>query len=165
MLFDIPRTRNSQRTRLRRILRDQGFGRLQDSVWITPDSMEEERRILGGSRVHVASLILLEARPCAGESDTEMVASAWDFVDINRRYAQCLKILEARPVGSLRDERIARALLRWAAIERETWLDAVGRDPLLPERLLPPGYLGQKAWRQRNEVLRKAGRQLPTFKV
>ena len=58
----------------------------------------------------------------------------------------------------------ATALLRWAAAEREAWLDAVTNDPLLPGRILPSDYLGQPAWRRRVEVLRDAGRQLRTFK-
>jgi len=46
---------------------------------------------------------------------------------INRRYARHLKILgESRHVGSaLRNDAAAKALLRWAATERETWLEAV----------------------------------------
>jgi DNA-binding transcriptional regulator PaaX len=126
--------------------------------------LEEERQILVGGKVNVESLILLEARPCAGESDAEIVAGAWDFEHINRRYTRYLKILGERPGGTLRNETAAKSLLRWAATERETWLDTVTNDPLLPERILPSDYLGQRAWRRRVEVLGEAGRQLRTFK-
>jgi DNA-binding transcriptional regulator PaaX len=136
---------------------------LQNSVWITPDPLTEERQILGGGKINVESLLLLEARPCAGESDAEIVAGAWDFERINRRYARHLKILDERPGGVLGNEAAARALLRWAATEREAWLDAVTNDPLLPGRILPSDYLGQPAWRRRVEVLREAGRQLRSF--
>ena len=54
-------------------------------------------------------------------------------------------------------------MLRWAAAEREAWLDAVTNDPLLPARILPSDYLGQPARRRRVEVLRDARRQLRTF--
>ena len=154
---------NAQRERLRRYLRDNGFGYLQNSVWITPDPLAEERQILGGGKINVESLLLLEARPCAGESDAEIVAGAWDFERINRRYARHLKVLAERPGGALRNDAAAKALLRWAAAERETWLDAVTNDPLLPGRILPSDYLGQKAWRRRVEVLRDARRQRRTF--
>jgi phenylacetic acid degradation operon negative regulatory protein len=163
VLFDVPTTQNTQRTRLRRFLQDRGFGYLQNSVWITPNSLEEERRILVGGKINVESLILLEARPCAGESDAEIVAGAWDFEHINRRYARHLRILDARPCGPLRNEAAAKTLLRWSAEEREAWLDAVTNDPLLPERILPDDYLGRSAWRRRVEVFREAGRQLSTF--
>ena len=165
VLFDVPTSQNSDRTRLRRYLRDKGFGYLQNSVWITPDPLEEERQILVGGKINVESLILLEARPCAGESDTEIVAGAWDFERINRRYARHLKILDERPGGVLGNEAAAKVLLRWAATEREVWLDAVATDPLLPARILPSDYLGQAAWRRRVEVLREAGRQLKTYDV
>ncbi len=164
MLFDVPTAQNTHRARLRRYLRDKGFGCLQNSVWITPDSLEAERQILVGGKINVESLILLEARPCAGESDAEIVAGAWDFERINRRYARHLEILGERPGGALRNEGAAKALLRWATAEREAWLEAVTNDPLLPERILPPDYLGQQAWRQRIESLRDAGHRLRAFK-
>ena len=164
VLFDVPTAQNSHRTRLRRYLRDKGFGYLQNSVWITPDSLDAERQILVGGKINVESLLLLEARPCAGESDAEIVAGAWDFELINHRYARHLNILGERPGGTLRNEMAAKSLLRWAAAEREAWLDAVTCDPLLPERILPSDYQGQRAWRRRVEVLREAGRQLHTFK-
>src|SRR5207247_647662 len=122
-----------------------------------------ERQILGGGKINVESLLLLEARPCAGESDAEIVAGAWDFAQINRRYARHLKALEERPRGALRTDAAAKGLLRWAEVERQAWLDAVTNDPLLPVRILPPDYLGQQAWRRRVEVLGDAGRQLRTF--
>jgi len=156
VLFDVPTARNSHR---------KGFGYLQNSVWITPDSLEEQRQILVDGKINVESLILMEARPCAGESDAEIVAGAWDFRDINRHYARHINILDERPAGALENEAAARTLLRWEAAEHEAWLEAVTSDPLLPERLLPPDYLGQQAWRRRVEVLREAGRELRSFKL
>lgn len=163
VLFDMPSGQNAQRERLRRYLRNRNFGCLQRSVWITPDPLEEERQTLGSGKINVESLVLLEGRPCAGESDAEIAAGAWDFERINRRHARYLKVLEERPGGPLRNEAAAKTLLRWAAAEREAWLDAVTNDPLLPARLLPSDYLGQQAWQRRVEVLRDAGRQLRMF--
>lgn len=163
VLFDVPTGQNSQRELLRRYLRHKGFGCLQNSVWVSPDSLPEEREILGGATINVKSLIILQAQPCAGESDAEIVAGAWDFERINSRYARHLKTLAGRPGGALRNEATAKALLRWAAMEREAWLDAVTNDPLLPSKILPANYLGKEAWQRRQEVFRDAGRQLRTF--
>jgi phenylacetic acid degradation operon negative regulatory protein len=163
VLFDVPTRQNARRERLRRYLRDNGFGYLQNSVWITPDPLKDERQIIGGGKINVESLILLEARPCAGESDAEIVAGAWNFERINRRYARHLKVLEERPDNTLRNEMAAKALLCWATAEREAWWNAVTNDPLLPSKILPSDYLGQRAWRRRVEVLRNASRQLRTF--
>jgi phenylacetic acid degradation operon negative regulatory protein len=165
VLFDVPAGQNAQRERLRRYLRSSGFGYLQNSVWIKPDPLNEERLILGGGKINVESLLLLETRPCAGESDAEIVAGAWDFDQINRRYARHLKVLKQRPTRAPLGDAAAKALLRWATAEREAWLKAVRHDPLLPGRILPSDYLGQQAWRRRVEVLRDAGRQLRQFNL
>ena len=163
VLFDVPVTRSAQHKKLWRYLRERGFGYLQDSVWVSPDPLDQERRIFGDGKINVESLILLEARPATGESDAEIVAGAWDFDLINRRYARILKLLDEFPRSSLRNEGAAKSLLRWAQAEREAWLDAVSNDPLLPRRILPSDYLGQQAWRRRTEIFRDAGRHLRTF--
>ena len=163
VLFDVPVGQNAHRERLWRYLRHRAFGCLQGSLWITPDPMQGERDILAEGKVNVKCLLLAEAKPCAGETDTEIVASAWNFERINRAFGCHLKVLEQRPVGPLRDGAAAKALQRWATLERAAWLAAVTLDPLLPERLLPPGYLGRQAWQRRSEVLGLAACQLQTF--
>ena len=163
VLFDMPLGKDAQRRRLWSYLRDKGFGYLQKSVWITPDPLQEEREILASESVNVESLILLEARPCAGETDEQIVAGAWDFERINNHYTRHLKVLKQRPSGSLGSEAAASMLQRWAAAEHEAWLNAVAKDPLLPEQILPSDYLGQRAWQRRKEVLQEAGQQIGTF--
>ena len=64
VLFDVPTTQNTRRTQLRRYLRKRGFGYLQNSVWITPDALEEERQILVGGKVNQVARGLAMARNC-----------------------------------------------------------------------------------------------------
>ena len=163
VLFDVPVEHNAKRSRLRRYLRSRGFGYLQNSVWITPDALLEEIETLRGARVDVESLILLEARPCAGESDGDIVAGAWDFRHINRLYNRHLDVLAAQPTGRLARAGDAQALRRWAAAERAAWIRAVSSDPLLPQKLLPSDYLGRRAWQGRIRSLGRANRDLRTF--
>ncbi len=164
VVYDVPTAQNVHRVRLRRYLRGRGFGCLQGSVWVTPDPIRREREILAGGEVNVESLLLLEARPCSGESDAEIVAGAWDFTVINRNYSRHLKLLDQRPEGPLSNHTAAVALRRWAAEERAAWQASVEIDPLLPRRLLPRDYLGCRAWQRRIDVLRRAGQQLQTFR-
>lgn len=79
VLFDMPLGKDAQRRRLWSYLRKKGFGYLQNSVWITPDPLEEEREILASESINVESLILLDARPCAGETNEQIMAGAWDL--------------------------------------------------------------------------------------
>ena len=163
VLFDLPNAQVTVRNRLRRYLRNQGFGFLQNSVWISPDPMQTEKEILTGSHVNVESLILLEARPCAGESDQEIVFGAWDFPAINRRYELHRKVLRACPARTIRDIATASAVRKWASAERLSWLEAVSIDPLLPAVLLPPDYLGRIVWEQRLKTLRRVADQIRSF--
>ncbi|HHY86471.1 MAG TPA: hypothetical protein GYA07_13200 [Verrucomicrobia bacterium] len=165
VIFDVPCERDIERDRLRRYLRSKWFGYLQKSVWITPDPLEDEVAILGKGKINVESLVLLEARGCAGESDASIVQGAWEFDEINRCYERHLEILDRRPEGPLRTRAASNALARWAAAEREAWAEALSKDPLLPVRLLPPNYLGRQAWLKRVQVFQKAAAQLQTFEL
>lgn len=163
VLFDVPQSKASDRARLRRSLADRGFGYLQNSVWITPDPLTGEREALGKSEVDVESLILLEARPCAGETNAEIVAGAWDFDAINANYAAHAQVLERWSPRPVLDETAARQLHRWLRDERQAWNAAMHLDPLLPEGLHLAGYLGVKAWKRRLDVLTEAGEQMRAF--
>lgn len=163
VLFDVPEAHNSTRDKLRRYLRSRGFGYLQNSVWITPDPVTEERTLLADGPVNVESLLLLEARPCAGETDAQIVAGAWDFADLGQRYARHQAVLSERPRHRLATEADARCFHRWLREEREAWNDAMERDPLLPDLLLPPHYPGCRAWRNRLEVMAGAAEQMHAF--
>ena len=165
ILFDVPQRQASDRARLRRYLRDHGFGFLQNSVWVTPDPLEAERELLATGPVNVESLLLLEARPCAGESDEEIVLGAWNFDAINKRYVAHGATLDRRPRQRLNTDQAAESFRRWITEERTAWLAAVRLDPLLPEVLHPPGYLGVEAWRKRLEAMTEAGRQVRSAKV
>ena len=158
--FDVPIKENNQRLRLRRYLRSRGFGYLQNSVWVTPDPLNEEVRLLAATKAHVESLILFEGTACGGESDADIVAGAWDFGAINQLYDRHLKILEAQPSCNSSKKITAHALRSWAEAERLAWRNAIAMDPLLPQRLLPKEYLGKRAWRHRIEVLARARRNI-----
>jgi phenylacetic acid degradation operon negative regulatory protein len=163
VLFDVPRTYNTTRDKLRRYLQRRGFGYLQNSVWITPDPVDEERGLLSGVSANVESLIWFEARPCAGETDAEIVAGAWDFAEINRCYTVYRQVLDRCSCHRFKTKAAAVEFHHWLSEEREAWLNALSRDPLLPKRLLPDSYLGCKAWRKRLELMPEVGRMIKEF--
>lgn len=131
---------------------------------ITPDPLDPERKLLAGSRVDVGFLLLLEAQPCAGETNAEIVSGAWDFCEINRRYAAPREILARRPYACLEDEAAATLFRAWLREERAAWNLAVRDDPLLPKVLLPSDYEGRRAWQERVRAMTAAGEQMRTFR-
>ena len=163
VLFDVPETLTPTRDRLRRYLRSRGFGCLQNSVWVTPHSVIEERDRFAEGPVNVGTLIVLEARPCAGETDEQIVTKAWDFADLNQRYVAHQAVLTQCPRRSLASTEAAHAFHRWFRTERQAWTAAIERDPLLPESLLPPGYAGREAWRHRLATMVEAGKLMRAF--
>lgn len=163
ILFDVPQSRASERVRLRRSLSGRGFGYLQDSVWITPDPLTDERTALGQSEVDVESLLLLEARPCAGESHAEIVAGAWDFEAIDRSYERHAQVLDRLPRPANTRDLGARQLHLWLGDERMAWNEVMRLDPLLPQCLHPVGYPGVNAWKRRLRVMGEVGRRIRAF--
>jgi len=165
VLFDLPAAEGTKRNRLRDFLRASGFGWLQKSVWISPHPVKEQKVLLAESEINVESMIFLEARPSAGETDEQIVSGAWDFEKIHHLYSKYQAVLEAFPGKLALDKSAAQALRQWAAMERIAWLEAISADPLLPRSLLPQGYRGQEAWRLRIKTLRAATGQMRSFRA
>jgi phenylacetic acid degradation operon negative regulatory protein len=163
VVFDVPQSRASDRARLRRFLASRNFGYLQKSVWVTPDPLTNEREAMGDSRAEVESLILLDARPCAGESNEQIVAGAWDFEQINKSYEEYILVLERFPRSRVSDESAATKLHRWFCDERLAWNEVMQQDPLLPKCLHPTGYRGIEIWQKRIEIMAEAGRKMRSF--
>lgn len=164
VLFDIAEERRAERRKLRAYLRSRGFGYLQNSVWLSPHPVEPERLVLRDGAVDVESLLLLEARPAARESDEDLVRGAWNFTAINRGYERAIAVLAARPRRPIGTPDAAEALRRWGRDERFAWNKAVAEDPLLPRALWPRGYLGEKAWNRRRKELTAAARLVRHFR-
>jgi phenylacetic acid degradation operon negative regulatory protein len=150
-LFDIPEERLALRARLRRRLCALGFGYLQNSVWVSPDTAEALSAAMRDSRTNVESFMLMEARPGGGETDAEIVEGGWDFPRINHNYEVHLSVLSDVP----RRGAALETRRNWFATEWKAWERAMRSDPLLPEVLLPKRYLGREAWERRWQVLQR----------
>ena len=153
VLFDLPFNASRLRAKMRRHLLRHRFGYLQQSVWVTPDSLQEVHRQLRGKSVDVESLILFEGEPCGGESDGAIVRGAWNFAAINALYAGHEAILSECPEAPSSHVPPSSRFWIWARREREAWKAALCRDPLLPQVLLPAEYRGRRSWEARKELL------------
>ncbi len=165
VVYDVPCKDNTVRKQLRRYLMGRKYGLLQGSVWVSPHSFTEEKQLIKRIKPGIRSLILLEATPAANERPQDVVLAAWPFNRIQGNYATYLEHLKRLPQQPLTDLNSAERIREWASRERTMWLNLMELDPLLPESLLPKGYLGQKAWRKRSRALQKARNILRTFSI
>ncbi len=157
VVFDLPEKQRALRNRLRKQLRAAHFGGLQRSVWICPDPVdalvEQLRKTLCPCRI----MTFFEGSTCCGQNTTELVASAWNFQEINDSYltyqAHLVTLPRRRDGPGLRDR-----LLAWGDRERLLWATCLNLDPLLPRELWPANYRGEQAWAKRLPILRRAGK-------
>jgi phenylacetic acid degradation operon negative regulatory protein len=147
LLFDLPERPQRVRLALWRWLRANHFGCLQHSVWLSPDPVPAVVAALADFRDDANSFTVMESSCVSGTASPVLASSAWDFVEINKRYQVYLSA--ARPPGGGK-----RSLYHaWLRQERLAWGHAVSIDPLLPRPLWPEGYLGEKAWQTRRHTL------------
>lgn len=154
LVFDLPLERQRSRATLIRWLRQNGFGYLQDSVWITPDPVKHLTKSLKQFRDDVEAVMLMESRCASGYRDASLVKGAWRFEAIQEGYQSYLQFAseaKQRLSGPPLHPRDLFALLRE---ERAWWMAAFALDPLLPRRLWPSDYMGPRAWKSRQELLR-----------
>ncbi len=146
--FDIPETDAKTRAQLRRRLHEHRFGWLQNSVWISPDPVDEFQALLCEKHLLPESLTVLDARPSGGESDEAMATSAWDFAALDKGHEHYLEVLRLRPK---RFQKLA-VWLSWLETEHRAWTNLARRDPFLPRVLLPRSYRGPAIWAARQEA-------------
>lgn len=159
LLFDFPARKTELRLRVWRWLRRERFGYLQNSVWLSPDPVNTDHVPLALHKLTAESFVVLESRPVPPDSDAGLVQAAWDFALVNRRYQSALDLATAGLKLAESPGLKAGPFRAWLASEREAWHAAVESDPLLPESLLPPGYLGREAWTQRQAAFAALARR------
>jgi phenylacetic acid degradation operon negative regulatory protein len=157
ILFDLPETERLARRKLREKLAASGFGCMQRSAWLSPDPMDGFAAQLRPLAVNAATLVLLDATPCGGESAADLVAAAWNFSQINRAWKSLAAHLDAAPqdLAAMPKGRV----VRWVTKERYLLQRCLRIDPFLPKQLLPPTYQGIATWEKRRRILANLARR------
>lgn len=123
--FDVAEPYRKIRNLLREILKDFGFARLQESLYLCPFDIESElKSYLNGTKLDRFVRIFKALK--TGE-DKEIAAKLWDLEEINEKYQKVLRDFEVN--GN-------KALLR------ERFLEVASSDPNLPLDLLPDDWVG-----------------------
>lgn len=145
--FDLPASKQPLRRELLGWLRQKRFGKLQDSLWITPcydPAWEEDLKSL---KFDPSGVSFVEGVSFSRSSDSSFVNKSWNFPEINRRHAALIEFHRTTPATRNRE-----ASDKWIQTETKLWRDALDQDPLLPDALLPRNYLGKKALATRRQT-------------
>lgn len=151
VIFDVPEMDRAQRARIRRFLWKEGFGSLQQSVWISAMPFGEMAEKLHGAKIESGSLTLMEGVPVGGETPNDLVRAAWNFEAINEAWSLLDRHLDSRVGDSANPDPVM--FVDWMAQERRLVRDCLRIDPLLPAALLPEDYKAREIWRKRSELL------------
>lgn len=149
VIFDI-----SEKNRLSRdILRDKlfsiGFGRWQESVYITPHSVEQEiNQFLKEEQLFPQAVCLMAGRNDLG-NDRKLAARVWRLNELNEEYDELiddLKKVFLPAAGNGKNQKLHKLL--------RIYRDLILKDPMLPKELLPKGWLGERARQLIKKILR-----------
>jgi len=154
IIFDLPMEHHHLRSSLVRWLHRNGFGYLQDSVWISPDPVTAIAKQLGGFREDAASFTILECRAAPGFSDATLVNAAWPFEKLRGNYAVYEDFADTAR-RRLKSSASAPDVVAVLHEERGLWRAALAFDPLLPRVLWPKRYAGERALRSRRALLQQ----------
>jgi len=138
-LVVVPSLPAAQRQRLRRELAWQGYGELSSGVFAHP-----EVRARGGQPTWPAGTLVFDADLAAPATAATLIAKGWDLQALALRYRAFAARFE-RVLAALREPPDPETgfVLRTLLIHEYRRLHL--RDPLLPERSLPPEWPGTRA--------------------
>lgn len=143
--FDLPARHSKIRRDLINWLRSQRFGKLQDSLWITPCFEESWHEELTAMNYDPSAVSFISGQSFSKSKDIDFVKKAWNFDRINQAYRQLIeKLSESERTGP-------NVTSDWIRDENALWRNAFELDPFLPEAISPPSYLGQQAYALRRK--------------
>ena len=158
--FDLPRRENEVRMKLRRWLDANYFGRLQGSVFISPDPVPSLEEFVAADGVEAVNFMVFEGTLAGKQEPGEVAETAWDFATLNAAYRGYLGFAN-HSLESLKRKTPTMAQLKKILREdRKQWWAAVRCDPLLPKMIHPKGYQGIGAWRARCKLLSRLGKNI-----
>ena len=140
VIFDIPEKNRQARDLLRRQLVKLGFGKLQNSTYISPHDHGKSLLDFLEARGLVGKVLLLEAKQKHLGKPQVLAERVWDLQDLARDYEKIIDRLSTR--FGIRDQAKREEFLKKVYQE---YLRVLNKDPFLPKELLPKDWPTEKA--------------------
>ena len=145
LIYDVPEVDRAYRDVLRRFLKQERLGCLQQSVWVTPVDIRPQFDDLVKAAVVDSFAFLFESRTVLGLPSWRVAEQAWNLDQlyaVQRRYCDTVEENLIRLQAGCNSEELGR-LMRMSL---QAFHSAFVGDPLLPQALLPRDYQGKRAW-------------------
>ncbi|MDF7801604.1 PaaX family transcriptional regulator C-terminal domain-containing protein [Pontiellaceae bacterium B1224] len=152
LIFDVPEKERHYRDTLRGFLKRLRMGCLQKSVWITPRDIRPEYDDLEqAANIHAVSY-LFESRTVLHHETEEMVLDAWNFDHLSELHERYMNVFNSNLQRLEETDHDPSALMILLRNEAEAYIQCMRSDPLLPNELLPKGYLGKDVYQLRKQI-------------
>ena len=145
IIYSVPEADRALRDQLRKKLAWAGFGPLSSSVWVSPHDRIDTVIDAFADKATV-QLDVFRSRSVTESADRDLAGRAWDLSTLNQDYEHWLDSYQRR-LPLYRHNQITGTA---ALVERMQLINDYRhfpfRDPDLPDELLPPHWLGRKAF-------------------
>lgn len=142
VIFDIEEVNRNIRDRLRKKLRELGFGMIQESVFISPhDIIQDLSEFIERCGLSEVAYVF-EASSFASADLKKLANKVWGLDKLNEKYKEVLDEIEAYDLTDTHDR--VKSLNSSREI-RNKYLSLLLQDPFLPRELLPDDWQGEKA--------------------
>jgi phenylacetic acid degradation operon negative regulatory protein len=137
VVFDVPEKRRHARNSLRSKLSQLGFGKLQESVWISPYHFEEDLQEFLEANGFAKYCYVLKVKSLFIKDIKELAKRIWRLEEINKRYLTIARrVKEVSERTSVQEESKEIWRLYW---------ETLSLDPFLPDELLPEDWARETA--------------------
>lgn len=140
VVFDINDKEKSKRESLRRKLLSLGFGKLQESVYISPlDVLFDLGEFLKEHELY-GQAIVFEAKEIFSKEPSVIANFVWSLKKINEEYGKWLEKIDEVDLDNP-DQQVSQEI-------KDEFFQIVLKDPNLPKEFLPKYWLGEEVRRK-----------------
>lgn len=130
VIFDISEKQRFLRDKLRRKLKELGFGQWQKSIYISPFDLEEDmREFLEAEKLTGKAYVLTAKHKLLGDA-RKLADQVWSLSKLNLAYGDVL-------------DKLNQVEVKPAEVYQQ-YLVILEKDPCLPKELLPDDWMGDK---------------------
>lgn len=150
VIFDIAEVSKRAREKLRKKLKELGFGMLQKSVFISPyDIAEDFAQFIANFGLEEYAYVLEVSTIVAGNPKT-LANKVWHIDDLNEKYIEVVEKIENSHLTEVSD-RLSQLNTedkeKYQSLVREVrkdYIELILKDPFLPKELLPEDWKGER---------------------